>query len=540
MYMTYVSGQISLLMDGKPWTNLSADEDSEGFRPTWLVRTSDMQRVPGTDAVDGYCTLSYSWNYSGDLVQGEDGEYECVDNGHHQLIYKPSEGASFFEHEIQHVKFEQLVQQLCKDFEINYIWYDKMCIDQNDKVAKHSEIERMHQIYRSGKFAVAMIPEMSVPEGVKEVSWTSGILNLRHVINDEKFKERNTIENCLHAICDSQWYKRMWTLEEAIMSRQIVFVGRNAHLWLSTRIFFGGMALSAHMGTIEDLFELFLTEPPTANMVLRHAHTRNTAKEHDRAYALANIFADLIEVEVNYDLPILHVLSCFYSNLLEKDLSILCFGKPRSDYNNTICDYYDLPSWTGISGIHIRNKAYTLVENPSDIVTVDRTTDPAKHRLNIINCNYLPVTPRQFPLTKEELSRYMNDGGFKFTHYIDELSSDKPEHEEMRRGMMAREIAPGSDHPLSFLSLTEEDESDCSECIILDIPFKSTDSRSTRIFPVVRLQQDASGADGDTKETPTYRSIGVLYLRCRKYYFQKHASLSDFTDQTQNGSFVIV
>ncbi|KAI7848991.1 heterokaryon incompatibility protein-domain-containing protein [Circinella umbellata] len=501
-----------------------------------------MQRVPGTDATDGYCTLSYSWNYSGDLIKGEDDEYECIDYGKHKLIFKTKEDGSFFDHEIKEVKFEQLLQQLCKDFNIEYIWYDKMCIDQNDKVAKHTEIENMHQIYRSAAYSVAMIPEMSIPESVESVSWTSGIMNISRVVNNEKFHEREVIEKCLDDICQSQWFKRMWTLEEAIMSNHIVFVGRNAHLWNASRIFFGaGFFLSVPMEHIEDLFELFTNSTPSANVALRQAHARVTTKEHDRAYALANVFADIIEVKVNYDIPALSAISDFYSDLIENDLSVLCFGKSRHDYNSTLREYYDLPSWTGIHGCHLRSDAKLVnIDNIEKHILVDRREEDTiegkipNHRLQINNCNYVSVAPRQFPLAEEIMSRFISDGGLEFTHYITELSSDKPDHEDMKREMMDKTIAPGRKHPITFLSLIEE----CDECLVLDFSFKWNDGSSTRIYPVIRKVEQ----NEEEEQEPTYRSIGVLLVRCRIYYLHDHSSLSDFIEDEdiQNGSFVIV
>ncbi|KAI9243610.1 heterokaryon incompatibility protein-domain-containing protein [Phascolomyces articulosus] len=653
MYMTYVSGQSSLIVDGKPLTAFSTDD----FRPTWLVRVSDMQRVPGTDATEGYCTISYSWNYSGDLIQGENGEYECIDKGKHKLIFKTKENASFFDHEIHEVKFEQLIQQLCKDFDIDYIWYDKMCIDQNDKVAKHTEIEQMHQIYKSAAYSVAMIPEMSIPESVESVSWTSGIMNISRVINNEKFHEREVIEKCLVDICQSQWMKRLWTLEEAIMSNHIVFVGRNAHLWNAARIFFGaGFMLSVSMGQVRDLFELFINEAPSANLTLRHAHSRDTAKQHDRAYALANIFAGLVNIHVDYDIPVIVALSNFYSDLIEKDLSVLCFGKSQYTYNSTLQDAYELPSWTGIEGVHLRAQTTFIIKNGqeiSDIIKVDRQEDeentdddndsdkveesiPA-HRLLINNVNYITAHPQQFPLEQEKLSRFTNDGGLDFTHYINELTKDIIPHEKMARERIDKTIAPGRDCPITFLSLTE----DCEECTILDLPFTWDENSSTRIYPVIRKIDDEQDNEvlgseeeqeqeyseeeqeyseeeqeypeeeqeyseeeqeypeeeqeyseeeqeypeeeqeyseeeqeypeeeqeysekedeysdeeegeereqvGDEEETEsiqynefTYKSIGILFVRCRNYYMHYQSSLADFTDDIQNDSFVIV
>ncbi|KAI8140006.1 hypothetical protein BJV82DRAFT_659508, partial [Fennellomyces sp. T-0311] len=139
------------------------------FRPTWLVRISDMKRVPGSTVKEDYCTLSYSWNCSGDIYKEGDTGYRRVDNGKHKIITYNTKSSLWTKkeidpskHSVRHVKFEGIVQQVCKDFGIRYIWYDQICIDQNDPERKRSEIQRMHLIYRNAYCTVALIPELEV------------------------------------------------------------------------------------------------------------------------------------------------------------------------------------------------------------------------------------------------------------------------------------------------------------------------------------------------------------------------------------------
>ncbi|KAI9244671.1 hypothetical protein BDA99DRAFT_594262 [Phascolomyces articulosus] len=56
------------------------------YRPTFLVRTSDWQVVPGYEAVHGYCALSYCWEQSGEMIKKKNGEYDIIDEGHHQIV----------------------------------------------------------------------------------------------------------------------------------------------------------------------------------------------------------------------------------------------------------------------------------------------------------------------------------------------------------------------------------------------------------------------------------------------------------------------
>ncbi|KAI9271601.1 heterokaryon incompatibility protein-domain-containing protein [Phascolomyces articulosus] len=569
MYMTYVADSPSLLKESRP--SILKIQPNSKFRPTWLVRTSDMERVSGTEATHGYCTLSYSWNYSGDIFT----EKMKEKNKRKKNKKKEKGGPSSFldHHEIKEVKFEQLIQQVCKDFDIDYIWYDKICIDQNDKAAKHAEIARMHKIYQNAFYTVAMIPEMSIPEEFKDtsVTWkdsftTSTNGNFTSITNFDKVKEkRDIMEKCLVDISQSQWLQRLWTLEEAIMSEDIVFVGRNAHLWNTHRLFSAAGNIGVDDELSKTLYELHNSRKwHSASFILRHAHARSTTKEHDRAFALGNIFHNLMDVKVDYGLPLNTVLSNFYSDLIEKDLSVLCFGKARDRYKSKIQGIHNLPSWTGIKGAHVRHVLTSQLkdEEMQDIIKIDRRkkigtkrdddddndkNEIQKDQLHLNNICYIAAKPRHFPLVKEDLTiPFKNpfdstletkpyrsrDLGIEITHYITELTPDPVQHEKMDRQMMESIIAPGRHHPVAFLSLTEE----CDECMILDLPFSMGPiSPSSRIYPVIR-KVEQNGQD----DSPLYKSIGVLQFRCRSFYLKSRPKFSKFTNDVREGSFVIV
>ena len=140
----------------------------------------------------------------------------------------------------------------------------------------------------------------------------------------------------------------------------MLFIGRNIHVWWYSLC-----------GLITPTFR-----PPSkqnVSAVLHYAHTRVSTKEHDRIFALANIFPGIMEnFIVDYNQEIQKLMLRFYGVLAERDLSILCFG-PHTDYittcenpshDNIIKDNkrkyeipiqnFDLPSWTGVYGEHIR------------------------------------------------------------------------------------------------------------------------------------------------------------------------------------------
>ncbi|KAI9484861.1 heterokaryon incompatibility protein-domain-containing protein [Zychaea mexicana] len=560
MYMTYVSGQASLVLDGSSKAFIKFQDSF--FRPTWLVRVSDMQRVPGREAAKSYCALSYPWSYSGDIIQDTNGKSTFIDRGKHKLVLKnfPSNGGNksgkrqqTSNHscvDVQYVKFESIIQQLCKDRRIEYIWYDKICIDQDDKKARLAEIKQMHKIYSHADFTVALIPEMKIPEelegaaGAKRLGWRSLLKYETCYFLDEGEEENTAYEQCMEAIQNSEWAKRMWTLEEAMVSRKIVCVGQNAHLWVGRRL---ELLLHLSDSSPETVFRLFTfyRGHRTANVALHHAHLRTTTKEHDRVFALVNMFADVIKVDVDYDLPVKTAILNFYGKLAMADLTILCFGKPAEymPYHSTVRQQYEyLPSWTGIQGTHVYTYSYPLKMAPAGqfkCITQGRQMH--------LQCGYIRVFPKQYsqwPSLEKSLQWWGDAGGLDFTHYLTELDVDTyhkgkdvaESKQDTRSAVATRKRNVSSffrigDSEVKLMSLTE----DCDECVVLDISFSglgtpgmfSRPGYTERIFPVIKYDHDGA-----------WKSIGLLFLENHKLW-KKRRGLSKLAKNYEHGSFVI-
>ncbi|KAG2214929.1 hypothetical protein INT45_010573 [Circinella minor] len=316
-----------------------------------------MKVVEGSKVQEGYCALSYSWDQSGEIIKSEANEKSYrIDQGKHEIVYpaktvrKKPRGRKRIRRKVKFVKFEELIQEICKDFNIKYIWYDQMCINQNDEKAKYSEISQMHQIYSNTYCTIALVPEMTA------VSYKLY----------PGFKLSSGYINLYYAFQKAQWMKRMWTLEEAILSSKVVFIGKNIHCWY-------------HQISGYD-FPIFYKDCTDVPCVLHFAHARTSTKEHDHIFALANMFPEIMkEITVNYDQDIQELMVQFYGLLAKQDLSILCFGKHDrykimcktsisygiEDNSTSETDYFfplqgfNLPSWTGVYGKHYRAGYYT-------------------------------------------------------------------------------------------------------------------------------------------------------------------------------------
>ncbi|KAI8143008.1 hypothetical protein BJV82DRAFT_713682 [Fennellomyces sp. T-0311] len=306
------------------------------FKPTWLVRVSNMQVVPGSSVKGHYWCLSYSWNQSGELIHRGGEKYDRIDSCGHQIITYDNSTTidDSVSQRIRYVNFNDLIQQICIDFCITYIWYDQLCIDQNDHDSKMREIQQMHLIYKNARCTLALIPELRCESG----------------------KTRGGYAN-MGVIPESQWSKRMWTLEEAYMSRNILFVGRDVHIWLNEISEFNPQRKS---DTFLEYFQNRLETKWKASTILSYARTRTTSKPHDRIFALANIFTDLKSgITFSYDQPLIDLTTQFYSVLARNDATILLFGAAIDSHpgNKAMIaketEASLLPSWTGVTGAHV-------------------------------------------------------------------------------------------------------------------------------------------------------------------------------------------
>ncbi|KAG2221007.1 hypothetical protein INT45_004626 [Circinella minor] len=274
---------------------------------------------------------------------------ERNDKGKHRIIFpakvvrKKPRGRKRIPGKVKFVTFKRLIQEICKDFNIKYIWYDQMCINQDDKEEKHAEIHQMHHIYRNAYCTIALVPELTVT-----VSDPSHISPLGLAGTDK------------YSLLGSQWMKRMWTLEETILSSKIVLIGNSIHCWYH-------QISSVRFPILRNDFDCDI------RTILHYAHARTSTKEHDHVFALANIFPEIMkEITVNYDQDIHDLMIQFYGLLAKTDLSILCFRRyynykiickttisycieenstRETEYNIPV-QKSNLPSWTGVYGEH--------------------------------------------------------------------------------------------------------------------------------------------------------------------------------------------
>ncbi|KAI9249667.1 heterokaryon incompatibility protein-domain-containing protein [Phascolomyces articulosus] len=546
MYITYCRNQRSLnLVDT---TQYRRDATAGEYRPTYLIRVSDWKKVPGKQVETGYCALSYVWEQSGDVVQKENGEYDCIDNGRHCIVegYDINKGdlttmtlteekkykvqfspSTRSKATIKHVTYEELLQQICKDFGIEYLWYDKICIDQSDHEIKLREIKQMHKIYGNACYTVAIVPEVHIHD-----------LKAFDTIDPLYGRTVASVEAWFDLAPKSLWWKRSWTLEETMTSKRILMIGTDTHFWQHS-------FHTCDILTAPDDFSSWMLDfanqlqgGGSVNQALSQAHFRTSSKQHDKIYSLANIFPDMFKnMKISYEIDIKTTFNCFYRTIAIHDLSILCFGSNLSNDGeersvNTMKNH-NLPSWTGVSGYH-----------PSERVTT--TTTWLQHQHSICNDMLLHISTKYY----KTLSVVPYDCGCfsPFSHDKHQWNQKIYKFEKRRHvkgpsptveedtalidwatkmanffGCYATHYYQPQDASVMQarpLSLTE----DCDDCIILPILLKSYRLLAKRMkkspllylsndythhysLPVIKKYVDAANG---TKER--YKTIGIYFL----------------------------
>ncbi|KAI9262406.1 hypothetical protein BDA99DRAFT_74504 [Phascolomyces articulosus] len=419
MYITYCQNQKSLDLVDTTHLRLNA-KGGKDYRPTWLIRVSDWKTVSGKEAKNGYCTISYCWEQSGEVVKKNDGsgEYDLVDNAEHCIVYgydinkdrilsSTKEGAMYVnvcqaineDTAVFGVEFEGVLQQICTDFDIDYIWYDKVCINQSDKAAKIREIKQMHNIYKNARYAVALVPEIMIydPDNVAREDFRRGTVAMCQALDD---------------ITQSRWWKRSWTLEEVMSSQRILFVGTNTHFWKHS-LHDKTCDAPTTVDSLSDNLLNFACQGEkegtggSVNQALYEAHFRTSTKFHDIIFALANTFPKMFDhLDVSYKTDINVTFNTFYKSIASTDYSILCFGSnlnPEGDPRrpNTMHDF-KLPSWTGAPhGLHIPYPVTGTIAPTTKYVIDDQM------KLHVSTKHYwkIPVTKYKYGCLSSSLSK---------------------------------------------------------------------------------------------------------------------------------------
>ncbi|KAI7847521.1 hypothetical protein BDC45DRAFT_541811 [Circinella umbellata] len=494
MYITYDTNQIGY--GQPPLSNIKKQNNNGPFRPTWLIRMSDLVKVPGKEVTEtGYCALSYAWTWSGEKFTNETtGHPEVRDEGKHKIIttVQKDNGTVLS----RDVKFESLLQQICQDFKVEYLWFDRWCVDINNEEEKVESLKQMYLTYSHADYAIALVPEMEII-----------ISNNKNDLSEQQ-RLVQVLEHCLDQIIQCEWTKRVWLLVEAMMSKRLLFLGKDVHMWSDGLGQYASSLVHSSAYVSLEAIQSLSGQQKDACKVLWHAHRRATTFDHDRIFALINIYSSSttslsITHNIGRDMPITYkpalkdYMIQFYKKLIMVDWTMLCFGKQQKDYPNEMVKFATfMPSWTGVLGTHIQHATMSQLSQKEEnvVATIDEQDD---------NKSSIRVQCKSVLLDSVNSLTNRND-----------VAVDIQEKLEKRYGITFthhyREI---------LLSLTQE--KDLGECIILNIPFVW---QECVIRPVI------------IKNSEYYRSIGISSI---PHQGDQKVGLDNFGSVSEDSIFII-
>ena len=158
-----------------------------------------------------YCALSYVW--------GEGEQPTQLDTFNEAEADRPG-----FLNEENLPKTILDAMALCKEIDCPYLWVDILCIVQNSKENKHSQISSMADVYSQSHLAIIAATGSDSNAGLGPYRQrTPNISYLVRKLSRGSFVASLSPQIAAQEITKSTWASRGWTLQEYALSRRVLF-----------------------------------------------------------------------------------------------------------------------------------------------------------------------------------------------------------------------------------------------------------------------------------------------------------------------------
>lgn len=217
-------------------------------------------------------------------------------------------------------KLEEILNfaELCG---IEWLWADMLCIDQSNDKDKIIEIPKMGDYYKNATSCLMYIPAVNL-------HMIKSILNKISTIDDDE--ELSNIGNILlkylhkSGFLTDNWWKRVWTLQEFILSKNIIICSNNETLSINTLINIFTKIIKLDYLSIESLniYEKYFIDVVifksnneyNIKQVLKLMEQRCCVKVNDRIYGMLGLFPK-IKIKVTYEKSLEEISYNFFVEL---------------------------------------------------------------------------------------------------------------------------------------------------------------------------------------------------------------------------------
>lgn len=196
--------------------NCIPDRISESFTFPKDFRLIDVQesRIVYPHTFVRYCALSYVWGPASHVCLNSNSKRQLEIHG----------GIDHMEDLPQTIKDSMA---LCRDIGCRYLWVDSLCILQDSKEDRHSQIHAMADIYSRANVTIIAASGENAHSGLRPYGAfgrQAAVQSLVvHISGLGKFVSSLSPQISAEDIATSVWASRGWTLQEQALSRRVLF-----------------------------------------------------------------------------------------------------------------------------------------------------------------------------------------------------------------------------------------------------------------------------------------------------------------------------
>jgi hypothetical protein len=166
---------------------------------------------------------------------------------------------------------------------LNYLWVDRLCINQANSKSKHEIIHSMDKIYHNATVTIIDAAGIGPRFGLPGVSQTERQTQASIYFNKQKFI---SISNARQDVMSSKWAKRGWTYQEGLLARRrLVFTRSQVYFQCLDSYFCESVAIPANTESRAfrretDLLREHLRVFPLQGVGFRHEHLLSRIEEY--------------------------------------------------------------------------------------------------------------------------------------------------------------------------------------------------------------------------------------------------------------------
>lgn len=250
---------------------------------------------------------------------------------------------------------------------LRYFWIDTICINQNDIEEIKKEIPKMGDYYKNEIMTIILTKLNLTKQDIILFNFTTILLN-SNTINVNIYEHNSVFLRYIYFLnFEDDWFERMWTYQESILSNNLCFYDNNLLLMYLVNNCYKEKKFDydehekfciqyESKPTGKPLFFYFLemlneNKNSTVGEIMYYTRNRKCTKAQDKIYSILGLVDKRIKLQVDYNLELKKIFVYLFKELINiKDYSwlwlIVFINKPfypslNLPFSQNIIDFTD-------------------------------------------------------------------------------------------------------------------------------------------------------------------------------------------------------